>query len=512
MASGIEKQSFPPRTVEYLGQNVTHMWRATAFGHPVRNLVVDPPEILAPGGWTWLLRRIGTLLDELKNLGASAPPDAEPWWRWRASVIGPDGWLRRACASTLAETRLPNNDVTLWDQSYVAAALFKSAAAGLVLSPASNWENLNLKSQTRWRVLTVGFGTEHYEARAVRIGDWVGARQQIESLFDDVCRLVEVDLAVGSLIYRDDDTLAFTLPGLRFDGTQPGSLDDTRGDLLRVELEKRIDEMARERKLETPPVCRVSTSTRSLIPMASELQAVRRAVAIPVHRPWAIPATDETRGHVCPVCRVRFNGQPERRLANVSKQRACKVCHERRKGRLDAWLASGSDTIWLSEVADENDRIALITLSFDMTRSISMSVRISARTPACRTCFPRSVSATNGGHGFPSTAKARGSCGLVRAAAPCWRIETSAASFLGPGPPRQSIRRATPPSTAPCARRSASRPGGVVAMAPQTTRWRWSATSLFATAVTSLSGSRRSIESSSAATPATGLVVSIAWR
>jgi len=365
MASGIEKQSFPPWTVEYLGQDVTHMWLATAFGHPAKNLLVDLPEILLPSGWPRLLERIGGLLDELRNLGASPPADAEPWWRWRTSAVGPEGWLRRAFTSTLAETRLPNNDVTLWDQSYVAAAFFKSAAAGLVLSPASNWQGRDLKAQTRWRVLTVGFGSEHYEARAVRIGDWVGASQQIESFFDQVCRLVEVDLAVGSLIYRDDEVLAFTLPGVRVDGDQPGSLDNARAELLRSELEKHIDEMARQRKLETPPVCRVSRSTRSLIPMAPEIQAVRRAVAIPVHRPWAIQA-DETRGHVCPVCRVRFNGQPERRQANVSKQRACKVCHERRRGRLDDWMASGNDTIWLSEVADENDRIALITLSFDM--------------------------------------------------------------------------------------------------------------------------------------------------
>lgn len=366
MASGIEKQSFPPRTIEYLGQDITHMWLATAFGYPTKNLLVDPPEILAPGGWTRLLERIGALLDELKALGTTPPPDADPWWRWRNSAIGPDGWLRHAFTSTLAETRLPNNDVTLWDQSYVAAALFKSAAAGLVLSPAANWQNLNLKAQTRWRVLTVGFGSEHYEARAVRIGDWVGARQQIESFFEEVCRFVEVDLAVGSLLYRDDDILAFSLPGMRFDGAEQGGLDDARAAQLRTKIEKRVDKMARARKFETPPLCRVSTSTRSLIPMAGEIQAVRRAVAIPVHRPWAIQAADETRGHVCPVCRVRFNGQPERQLANVSKQRACKVCHERRKGRLDVWMASGNDTIWLSEVADENDRIALITVSFDM--------------------------------------------------------------------------------------------------------------------------------------------------
>lgn len=366
MASGIEKQSYPPKTVEYLGQDVTHMWLATAFGHPVRNLLVRPPDVLGPGGWTRLIARIGKLLDGLRSLGCTPPPDADPWWQWRDAAIGQHGWLRQALASTLAETRLPNNDVTLWDQSYVAAALFKSAAAGLVLSPANNWQDLNLKRQTRWRVLTVAFGTEHYEARAVRIGDWAGARQQIESFFDDICRLVEVDLAVGSLLYRDDLALAFTFPGERFDDKSDGSLNDTDAEVLRVEIESLIDGLARDRLFETPPLCRVSASTRSLIPMAAELQAARRTVAVPIHRSWTIQPADETRGHVCPVCRLRFNGEPKRKRANVSKQRACKVCRHRRRGRLDAWLASGTDTIWISEVADDNDRVALLTLSFDL--------------------------------------------------------------------------------------------------------------------------------------------------
>jgi len=365
MASGIEKQSYPQRTVEYLGQDVTHMWLATAFGHPVRNLLVRPPDVLAPGGWTRLIARIGELLDELQSLGNAPPPDADPWWRWRDSAIGPQGWLRQTFVSTIAETRLPNNDVTLWDQSYVAAALFKAAAAGLVLSPAANWQGLNLKSQTRWRVLTVAFGSEHYESRAVRIGDWAGARQQIESFFDDVCRLVEVDLAVGSLLYRDNEALAFTFPGQRFDGAAQGSLEDAGVDALHAAIESLIDALARGHRFETPPYCRISASTRSLIPMAEELRAARRAVAVPIHRSWTIERVDETRGHVCPVCQVRFNGEPERRRANVSKQRPCKVCRERRKGRLDAWLASGTDTIWVSEVADKNDRVALLTLSLD---------------------------------------------------------------------------------------------------------------------------------------------------
>ena len=113
MASGIEKQSFPQSAVEYLGQDVTHMWLSTAFGHPVRNLLDDPPELLTDVGWKGLLEQIKQLLTVLKQLGDnSSPNDIDGWWRWR-DAVGPKDGARRLPAP--AETRLPNN-VTLFDR------------------------------------------------------------------------------------------------------------------------------------------------------------------------------------------------------------------------------------------------------------------------------------------------------------------------------------------------------------------------------------------------------------
>src|SRR5690606_23599875 len=121
---------------------------------------------LAPGAWSRLEEQIGALIDELAER-VKAPNDVEKWIRWRESAVGRSGWLRRDFTTTLAETRIPNNDVTLWDQSFIAAALFKAAVAGAVLSGTSfEWGNCS-KANTRWRVLTIGIGAEHYEARAV---------------------------------------------------------------------------------------------------------------------------------------------------------------------------------------------------------------------------------------------------------------------------------------------------------------------------------------------------------
>jgi CRISPR-associated Csx11 family protein len=364
MASGIEKQSFPQRTVEYLGQDVTHMWLSTAFGHPVSNLLADPPELLTEAGWKRLLEQIEGLLAKLKELGdQGSSNDLDAWQRWRDGAVGSDdGWLRKAFTSTLAETRLPNNDVTLFDQSYVAAALFKSAAAGAILEGSSfPWASGSLKQQTRWQLLTIGIGADHFETRAVKIGDWTGARLALDKFFFKVRRLIEVDLAVGSLLYADGEVHVFSFPGERFDHQkQGGNLDIGT---WKNWLAEQIDDFARDANLETPPYCSISEPpSRALVGMTEEIQEARKTMAVPLHRDWNIAGEVTGDGHVCPVCLVRRNGDKS------SKQTPCKTCKDRRTGRLDKWLSGEleMDTIWITEVADRNDRVALITMSLDI--------------------------------------------------------------------------------------------------------------------------------------------------
>ncbi|MCA9465781.1 MAG: hypothetical protein KC643_10110 [Nitrospira sp.] len=365
MASGIEKQSFPQRAVEYLAQDVTHMWLSTAFGHPVRNLLDDQPELLTDVGWKGLLEQIKQLLTVLKQLGDnSSPNDIDGWWRWRDGTVGPEGWLRKAFTGTLAETRLPNNDVTLFDQSYVAAVLFKSAAAGAILEGSSfPWSSNGLKQQTRWRLLTIGIGADHYEARAVKIGDWTGARLALDEFFTRVCKLVEVDLAVGSLLYRDGEACVFSFPGERFGHDKQGYQG---GDLQVADwqswMAEQMDGYARDANLEMPPYCHISEPSRSLVGMTAEIRKARETMVVPLHRNWQIPGQDSSDGHVCPVCLVR------RSRSGTDKQMPCNPCKARRTHRLDMWLEGefGSDSIWISEVADANDRVALVTMSLDI--------------------------------------------------------------------------------------------------------------------------------------------------
>lgn len=361
MASGIEK-NHPKETSKYLSQDVTHMWLSSPFGHHDQNLLVAPPPVLQSGGHEVLMADIGRVLDELGRLANPFAADAEPWAQWRSQAIGPKSVIRQSFLTTLAETRVPNNDVTLWDQSYVASALFKSAVAGAVLAGTTDWKGL--KPNTRWRVLTVGIGAEHYESRAVRIGDWTSMRVETDAFFDDVCRLLEVDVAVGSLVYRDSEVLAFTFPGARLDATKSdakSSVDHVKARSLRDELSNLIDGFAKQRRFEVPPLVTLSDSTRSFISMAKQLELGREALAVPLHRTWPL-APVKGNGHACPVCLVRPNG------TSGDKAAPCPVCRGRRRGRLAAWLDDKIDqnTIWISEVADHTDRVALVSVNLGL--------------------------------------------------------------------------------------------------------------------------------------------------
>jgi len=362
VVSGAEKNL--PGSGNYLKQLIPHIWLSSPWGYPKRNLLADPPEILSPQGWKRLVDEIRRVLEDLKTLGTRGAGDVDPWLAWRESAIGKDSFIRRAFLSTLAETRLPNNDVTLWDQSYVAAALFKSAVARAAVARAlldPSFDRKRFKSTTQWYLLTVALGTDHYEARAIKISDWTGMQGAIEAFFRQVSVLVEVDLAVGSLLYKDSAVAVFSFLG-ELDQPSPATPKWITG--LLGWITDQIENLAKAQKLEYPPCVGLSGPTRSLVPMVREWRRAKEAVSIPIHRRWDIPESESSpsQGHVCPICRLRPNGDP------TDKGKPCPVCLERRHRRLDEWLRGHLDnnTIWFEEVADQNGRLALLTLSLDL--------------------------------------------------------------------------------------------------------------------------------------------------
>jgi hypothetical protein len=307
--------------------------------------------------------------------------------------------VREQYSKTLGETRRAANDVTLWDHSYSVATLYKAALAGLLVDPPGQFKS----SQIRWRVFRVGFDGLGIIAKGHRIGDMLGYRQALDVARDEVKRLVEVDWALGNEVYHDENGIYFLVPALRTEA-------------VRKELEPMLGDAARRAVLnatggEVVPVIGFGgdedeaqgNGSRGLTRLGREIAQTDEDVRIPVPdtvRPdwptrWG--EWEQVRKHLrderaphdftrlagqceycvyrkvcavwegknypqvdgCPVC----NARPK-----CENQMVCPVCSERREGRAWAWYAAGREsTIWIDEVADRNDRVAVLVGRFDLT-------------------------------------------------------------------------------------------------------------------------------------------------
>lgn len=117
----------------------------------------------------------------------------------------------------LAETRLPNNDVNLWQHSASVAGIFKALLAGCLLS--DNWDGLLrdnelAHSNQRLAFLAFRWDTDAYMARSLRSFEVVGRQAKLQKLADRLKTLLETDFCLGNELYRDRQGICFLTPDL----------------------------------------------------------------------------------------------------------------------------------------------------------------------------------------------------------------------------------------------------------------------------------------------------------
>jgi hypothetical protein len=307
--------------------------------------------------------------------------------------------IREQYSKTLGETRRAANDVTLWDHSYSVATLYKAALSGLLLDPPEEFAT----SQIRWRIFRVGFDGLGIIAKGHRIGDMLGYHKMLDDAKDEVKRLVEVEWALGNEVYHDENGIYFLVPALRVDS-------------VREDLEQTLDGAARgailkATKGEVVPVIgfggdedpKEKNGSRGLTRLGGEIAQTDVDVRIPIpdaaQPEWPTQWSEwkQLRTHLrdrhdpddatrltgqceycaylkkcavwdgedrpqvdgCPVC----NARPK-----CENQTVCPVCSARRERRVRVWYDEGrTTTVWIDEIADRNDRVAVLIGRFDLT-------------------------------------------------------------------------------------------------------------------------------------------------
>ena len=306
----------------------------------------------------------------------------------------------------LGETRRASNDVTLWDHSYSVASLYKATLAKILMeyeysNDKSNY-HLPDPGKLEWRILAVNFDRLHFIMKGLKIGDIKGRQEIIEKILKEIKSFIEFKYPLGNEIYRDETGIYFVIPDLS------PKCPDCKEDLnfkailqsdLKNFLQKGIIDIF-QKKLDGEIIPKVeisSNATRSLTLLGTMIEYAKKGLKPYVTPKWVKDWEDiKTKGslyvvfdkkacdlsdcehyqyqnenckfkkvqaEVCPICGIR---------PKCEKQDLCKRCAEWRDRRLKEWLntinSNKEMTIWLDEVSDLNNRIAVIRGRFNLTK------------------------------------------------------------------------------------------------------------------------------------------------
>ena len=272
--------------------------------------------------------------------------------------------LKTAFSHALGETRIPANDVTLWDHSYSTASLFKTILAGIA---CDGYKDMN---DVKWRIFGVCWNGEDFINRGRKIADIQKRAEVIDNIKEIIKDKLEVEFPVGNVIYEDINGMYFTFPEL---GEDSKSLASDCAELILREIYDKKDS-----DNELWPFFTLSKPSGSLTIIANELKRVYEKRKIPKVHPFLLTEGGEEepieilidldkkvenkeneRLDVCPICRIRTKSEKDER---------CTICENRRRGRLEEWLNNRRKSVWIDEIADKNNRVSLISLSFDLDK------------------------------------------------------------------------------------------------------------------------------------------------
>ena len=268
-------------------------------------------------------------------------------------------------AQAVADSRRPINEVDLWSWGSLVGALYKSALAGSLLTG-----RVPSAQDLRWRLLSVRVDGLAYISNVARVPDLLTRQKLLSDALDQVRTLLEVQYPLGSEVYRDQDGSIFIVPDvldlLKIPDDQGTTLEKriiqtftkkVEGDLLPVVTLEQTPWWGQD-----PNWSRNATTTND------ELPDVKGMLTKPVATQADVQVIEDFwqgqsgNWEVCPVCRLR--PMPE-------KAEACEHCIKRRSSRIEAWKQNPAQTIWIDEIADHNDRVALIVGRFGLDNWLS---------------------------------------------------------------------------------------------------------------------------------------------
>lgn len=293
-------------------------------------------------------------------------------------------------SQVIADRRRPINEVDLWSWGSLVGALYKASLAGTLLTgtvPAAD--------DLQWRLLGVRLDGWGYISNVAHIPDLLARQRLLKDALDQVCTLLEVEYPLGSEIYRDQNGSVFIVPDVHDLLQRTDTSDNTLQAKIVEAFSKKMDgDLIPEVTLEQDPWYGQDPkwSRSSPTPSNDKLPHVGDMLTAPIVSQVDAPTIEflwkgkDGNWEICPVCRLR---------PMKEGREACEHCLKRRSSRIAEWLDNPHRTIWIDEIADHNDRVALIVGKFGLDDWLSgdlVQTMLVKADPATNTFTPKNPS------------------------------------------------------------------------------------------------------------------------
>jgi len=421
--SGIDKMV--AENASYPKQSKDHTYISTAFGCEKEKIDLnadDSNENYLTKIRTDYANKLASILDELKDedFSSNENKNVKTWINKREELLKE---TRNAFLKALGETRRPSNDVTLWDHSYSVASLYKSALAEVVIN---QWKD---PKEIKWKLLSIRFDADEFYHSINKIADVLGRKSLVEKIFENIKILLEVIIPIGNEIYRDENGSIF-LVSESVDDSNILTIDDVWDKIKEFKIESKLNFKGEWEKKELEKIIIHSkpTNIKQLIEAISsfisqgifvpEIQvsepsrgalnigkviAEKKRQKIDVNYLQTKKWNGKQEGYLkCSVCglrpipltkeekenldeKVKTSGwrslsEEEKNQYKAFERKVCEDCLKSAFDRVKEWKnnpewnesepekPSFDTSIWLDEISDENNRIALVYLSFDLEK------------------------------------------------------------------------------------------------------------------------------------------------
>ncbi|HHY90111.1 MAG TPA: CRISPR-associated protein Csx11 [Clostridiales bacterium] len=290
----------------------------------------------------------------------------------------------------LSDSRFPINDVTLWDQAYMTASLFKASLAAMSLDSSTKNRYYNsLPNVIKWSILGIQYDKLGLAEKALKPHFLDFYRDVVRKVDDKVKKIIEIDYALGNEIYRDETGIYFIVPenmGVESEENYylefNEALKEIKENIIQAFEEIEIETQDKQKKeniklyeSEFYPSIFITKPSRGTMNIAYLLERSRENFLKHVYsKKFFDECTEEVNKtndessepkdyyRLCQVCRFRKG-------AKQSNYIICDECENKKTKRIENWIDKvNKETIWTGDLQDQNGRIAFVTAKFELKK------------------------------------------------------------------------------------------------------------------------------------------------